>query len=48
MIVYCHPTFWKRGNVQIVCRRYGVRVVERMEDVRDGVEEMFRGLGVGL
>ena len=27
LVVCCPEGFWRRGNVQVVCRRYGVRVV---------------------
>jgi hypothetical protein len=32
-IVCCHPEFKKKGNVQIVCARYGIELVERMEEL---------------
>ena len=32
MIVCCPPGFWRKGNVDVVCHRYGVEVVETFED----------------
>ena len=32
LIVYCPEGFWRKGNVDIVCRRYGVRQCVSMED----------------
>ncbi len=31
LIVYCPPGFWRKGNVDIVCERYGVHVWEDAE-----------------
>ena len=31
LIVCCPQGFWRRGNVDIVCKRYGVPVVESLE-----------------
>lgn len=36
-IVLCPEGYWKRGNVQIVCQRYGVEVVESVEGLRDAI-----------
>jgi len=27
-LVVCPPGYWKRGNVQVVCRRYGIQMLE--------------------
>lgn len=34
MVVSCPDEFWRRGNVEIVCRKYGIEFV-------DNIEEMF-------
>jgi Nucleoside 2-deoxyribosyltransferase like len=47
MIVCCPQGYWKRGNVQIVCARFGVRVVETLGELVEGVVGMMRDLGVG-
>jgi len=30
-LVVCPPGYWKRGNVQVVCQRYGIRLLESDE-----------------
>lgn len=32
-VVYCPQGFWKRGNVQVVCQRYGIRMYETLEEL---------------
>jgi hypothetical protein len=36
-IVCCPEGFWKRGNIQIVCERYGVDLVESVGELGDKV-----------
>lgn len=36
-IVVCPEGYWKRGNVQIVCKKYGVEVVETVEGLREAI-----------
>jgi len=31
LIVCCQPGFWRRGNVDVVCKRYGVVQVDTLE-----------------
>ena len=33
LVVCCPPGFWRRGNVQIVCHRYGIPLVETREEL---------------
>ncbi len=33
MIVCCPDGFWRKGNVDIVCNRYGIEQVEAIEDL---------------
>jgi hypothetical protein len=33
LVVCCPVGYWRRGNVQVVCRRYGVPLVDRLEDL---------------
>jgi len=33
MVVYCPNGFWRKGNVDIVCKRYGVPQVEKFEEL---------------
>ncbi|KAG9185870.1 hypothetical protein G6011_07201 [Alternaria panax] len=36
-IVCCPEGFWKRGNVQIVCQRYGIDLVESVQELGNKV-----------
>jgi len=33
MIVCCPDGFWRKGNVDVVCERYGVKQVESLNDL---------------
>jgi hypothetical protein len=33
LVVACPTGFWRRGNVEIVCRRYGVPLLESLPDL---------------
>lgn len=33
MVVCCHQGFWRRGNVQIVCHRYGIPLVDTSKEL---------------
>ncbi|ROT43828.1 hypothetical protein SODALDRAFT_328034 [Sodiomyces alkalinus F11] len=37
VVVCCPAAFWKRGNVEIVCARYGLTLVDSLDDLRDVV-----------
>ena len=37
MIVACPEGYWRRGNVQVMCARYGISLVETLEDLAVGV-----------
>ena len=37
VIVGCPEGYWKRGNVQVVCRRFGIELVGSLEELRDAV-----------
>lgn len=39
MAVCCPTGFWRKGNVDIVCARYGIEQVERLEDLMDWVKQ---------
>lgn len=45
VIVACHREYRKRGNVQILCRRYGIEFMDAVDDVAAAV---IRRLGVLL
>ena len=36
-IVVCPEGYWKRGNVQIVCERFGVEMVGNVDELREAV-----------
>ncbi|SRR6266508_6044466 len=37
MIVCCPEGFWRKGNVDIVCARYGVKQVESLTDLAEHI-----------
>ncbi|KAI1827058.1 hypothetical protein F4861DRAFT_467192 [Xylaria intraflava] len=39
VIVVCPEGYWKRGNVQIVCERYGIQMVEDVHGLRNAILE---------
>lgn len=41
LVVCCPEGFWRRGNVQIVCKRFGVKLVETLEELIESVLEMI-------
>lgn len=42
-VVGCEPGYWKRGNVQAVCRRYGVPLADSLDGLADLAAEKLRG-----
>ena len=42
LVVCCPPGYWRRGNVEVVCQRYGVFLLEKLADL---VAEVRRRLG---
>ncbi|KAH8804646.1 hypothetical protein F5884DRAFT_859267 [Xylogone sp. PMI_703] len=46
VVVMCPEKYWKRGNVQVVCHRYGVEVVDSLENLCEALERRLRELGV--
>ncbi|PLB39307.1 uncharacterized protein BDW47DRAFT_124622 [Aspergillus candidus] len=36
-VVVCPEGYWKRGNVQVVCRRFGIELVDGVEGLREAV-----------
>jgi hypothetical protein len=43
LVVCCPPGFWRRGNVEVVCARYGVPLVASLEELLRGVRERLMG-----
>jgi hypothetical protein len=33
MVVYCPEGFWRKGNVDVVCKRYNIPQVEKFEEL---------------
>lgn len=46
VVVVCPKGYWKRGNVQVVCDRYGAQLVDGLQELSTAVESRFRELGV--
>jgi hypothetical protein len=42
-VVCCPEGFWRRGNVEIVCRRYGVRTVETVDGLITAAKALVNG-----
>lgn len=42
LLVCCPPGFWRRGNVQVVCDRYGVPMVEDLPALVRAVRERMQ------
>jgi hypothetical protein len=38
VVVCCPPGYWRRGNVQIVCNRYSIKMVDDMEDLISSIK----------
>lgn len=41
MAVCCPEGYWRRGNVQVICQRFGVKLVGTMEELIREVVEML-------
>jgi hypothetical protein len=39
LVVCCPAGFWRRGNVEVVCARHGVRVVDDLSKLAAAVRE---------
>ena len=39
MVVCCPEGFWRKGNVDIVCERYSIPVLESLDDAIQGIKE---------
>jgi hypothetical protein len=42
LVVCCPAGYWRRGNVQVVCARYGVPLVESFDEMIGQVRERLR------
>lgn len=43
LVVCCPEGYWRRGNVQVVCERYGVVLVETLEEMQAECVKRLRG-----
>ena len=41
MIVCCPKGFWKKGNIDIVCKKYAVKQVEKLDEIIDEINIIF-------
>ena len=44
LIVYCPEGFWRKGNVDIVCRRYGITQCVSMDDFTMQIKDVIKEL----
>lgn len=44
IILYCPDGYWRKGNVDIVCRRYGVNQVHTFEAFLETIDFSIRAL----
>lgn len=45
MIVACPTGYWRKGNIQIVCKRLGIQLVDSLEELSEKVSHRFAELG---
>lgn len=44
LLVACPPGYWKRGNVQIVCQRLNIELVDSTDELVEGIERRVHRL----
>jgi hypothetical protein len=44
MVVCCPGGYWRRGNVQIVCKRFGILLVDTLEELKNAVVDKLKSL----
>lgn len=45
MVVCCPEGFWRKGNVDIVCKRYGIPITESLEEAVWALQAMLGAKG---
>lgn len=45
LFICCPPKFWRRGNVEIVCDRFGITLYEEIEELK---VDLFKYLSNGI
>ncbi len=48
LVVCCPAGFWRRGNVEVVCSRYQIPLVDRLTTLVDLVRPMLKGSSRGV
>ena len=43
LIVCCPEGFWRKGNVDIICEKYGIEQVDTLEELTARVKQRVRG-----
>ena len=46
-LVCCPEGYFRKGNVDVVCRRYDIPVYESLDDMIDDIKTMLDGMGLG-
>ena len=41
MLVCCEPGYMRRGNVQIVCARYGVKLLDSLDNAAEEIKSIL-------
>jgi hypothetical protein len=41
LIVCCPDGFWRKGNVDVVCHKYGIHQVETLEDLSQAIRKAY-------
>lgn len=42
VVVCCPPGYWRRGNVQIVCAVYGIRLLDSLEELIEDLQNIIK------
>lgn len=42
IVVCCPDGFWRKGNVDIICQRYGIEVHNTLEDMEQRLKDVFQ------
>jgi hypothetical protein len=43
LLVCCPPGYWRRGNVEVVCQRFGVPLFDELKDLVEAVRQRLQG-----
>lgn len=45
VVVACPEGYWKRGNVQVICERFGIELVASLEELETAVKKKLESAG---